>query len=414
MNASRAHASLTRMGAALAMLLAAASTAEAQTPTRPLILIGGTFVHKEFAGTGGSTKSGWPEIIDWLELRGGYTEGENLFVIEMCKDTSGDPYDFWKCSLRSPEPPNLPYPAPQPPGWTNPLGIQWSTVINEIEAAGGSTAGLASMSKSVEHVIMQINLLRLFQLGGQRVDIVAHSQSGLIARAAVRTMKEQAPSEPSPVVRLISLGTPQYGGSTGTPVLDRAWGGFLGAVWSLVAENFLGQCRDGGLGVPTTPWIPICADMFLTFPSEDGRIRSEVPRVTPNPLSYYGRTDQSAIVTYRPFTYRSGFLPGVNSQAGMGPLAPDTDYYNLYSRDHDGGGVSVGEEHVMEQLRLFPAAPNVRNWNIQDLVACQGGPANYALHHVDEWVDAWSREAILAALGHPSFAVPTCLEQIDY
>lgn len=72
MKMSQAHTVLIWTGIALAMLISAG--AQAQTPARPLLLIGGTFVHSEFGGAEleGQPISGWEELKDWFEERGGY------------------------------------------------------------------------------------------------------------------------------------------------------------------------------------------------------------------------------------------------------------------------------------------------------------------------------------------------------
>lgn len=388
----RAH--LMRVVVALATVLVssvsatvgAPARADAQVPTppRPLLVIGGTLADADH--------SGWPGIVAWLEDRGGYQHtpeeeggaqpGDDLFIGEMCKDTSDDAYDFWKCSLLTPAGDEID--PPQPSGW-NPTvlpdpwkNLQWTDVVALTEAGGGSTAGWAAMSKSVDHVISQINLVRLVT-GAPQIDIIAHSQAGVIARAAVR--KIVASGQPSPVTRLVALGAPQYGAAPPAPLYDD--------LHNLI-PGFFDLCRDNNL-------IPFCEDIFLTPPASTNRAGSEIPLT--NPLRFTP-TSGSPI----PFTYRDtpdDFYTWLNSSSAPGRTPGPTHYYHLYTRDYDGNGnpPTDRERFIVEQMNLVAAA-NVTNLNVQDVCSLFGVP-NYPLHHSAEFNDPTMRVLIGNALGFP-------------
>jgi hypothetical protein len=399
-NALNIRARSARLAIALAMMLASSAVAsvaqsghagahvqvraQVPTPPRPLLLIGGTLADVNY--------SGWAGIQSWLETRGGYrVEDNNLFIGEMCLDTSDDPYDFLKCSPPINSEGERPDP-PQPSGW-NPLvfppqyqWVTWDFVVSITRAGGGSTAGWAAMSKSVDHVANQINLVRL-ATGAPQIDIIAHSQAGVIARAAIR--KLVAAGQQSPVANLVSLGAPQYGASP----LARLYDDF-----NNVIPGFFDLCRDHTL-------VPFCRDIFLAPPASTARAGSHVPLT--NPLGFTS-TEGAAV----PFTYRDtpdDFFTTLNSSSAPGPAPGPTHYYNFYTRDYDGDGNPPDdrERYIVEQMNLFPNQPNVTNLNVQDLCLLFG-VANYPLHHSAEFDDPTMRALIGSALGFPYTEPQAC------
>jgi hypothetical protein len=345
---------------------ASADAQPAPAPPRPLLLIGGTFVHQGYGN--------WGSILDWFASRGGYEPNANnqraVWVGQMCRDTGDDPYDFARCGTTDPE---------EPEGWVEEDAIPWDDFVAALNGFGFSTAGLSEMDKSVEYVMTQINILRA-ATGASQIDVVAHSQGGTIARAAVRRLKEANPSLPSPVRRLVMLGAPQYGASPTAPLYDLIPHAFL--------PGFMTKCRDEGR-------LPMCPDMFLTGDGATVGAASETPLL--NPLRYEGTN--GAVI---PFTHRAGFtfFSELNSSSGVGPTPSDVSFTHLYTRDYNGGSIEPRERLIIEQMRLFPNQPNVANVNYQDVCALEGVP-NYPLHHNDEFTAPTSHALIALALGFP-------------
>jgi hypothetical protein len=82
----------------------------------------------------------------------------------------------------------------------------------------------------------------------------------------------------------------------------------------------------------------------------------------------------------------------------------------LYTRDHNGGGVSGGEVYIIEQMQLYPNRTNVHNWNFQDVYRCHYNTTySYPVHHIHEWDDPLARQLILAALGYQNDVNAACL-----
>jgi pimeloyl-ACP methyl ester carboxylesterase len=373
---------------------ASARAQQAPVPVRPVLLIGGTFVGQEHADwTDDPNVPGDPDIVGWLGERGGYqlnaTNQRGVWVGQLCRDTGDQPYDFARCGTTTPA---------QPTNWQdvviindphNPdddMPCNWDCFRFILAGIGSSTAGLSQMEKSVQYVMDQINLVRL-TTGSSQIDIVAHSQGGTIARAAVRRLKEANPSAPGAVRRLVMLGTPQYGSSPDAPLFD--------ILDLLVGNGFMATCRDERR-------LPMCPDMFLTGSSATVGAQSEIP-VT-NPLGYTG-TNGATI----PFTHRPGFtfFNSLNASTGVGATPSDTQFYNLYTRDYEGDGVGEGERLIVEQINLFPGRPNVTNTNFQDVCAL-AGVTNFGLHHNAELVDPTSRAVVALALGFPYTEPAAC------
>jgi pimeloyl-ACP methyl ester carboxylesterase len=423
--------------AAGSLTLLSPAAVHAQPTVTPLLLVGGTLVDHKFSGY--SDVPGWTATV--LNLNGiGYTPWTDLFIGEMCKDTSGaTSYDrtlsavvdqhgfrfsvgFLKCRLSCPLQPfndDCEVPPQQSPGWNYPLGWLWPTFVSRLKSAGGSTAGLAPMQVSVDYIIEQIQWIQN-ATGKTQVDIAAHSQGGSVARAVVRQLKQANLDAPSRVRRLITLGTPHYGASPATIVLNLFAGTWLAQISELFTRSFINQCRDQTI-------LPMCPDLFLTPPSEGGHVDvngvvNESPRFVSGWPYYFGTHDYDGVrdpltgtltyntPMYRPFSYASAFFPTLNSTANVGPIVPDTEYFNLYTRDHNGGGVTDGEQYIVEQMRLYPDRSNVHNWNYQDVHSCQENMSDsYPVAHIHEWDDPLALRLVLEAIGFESGMNPACL-----
>lgn len=405
---ARRH-SLPLIAAALVLLSGLGFTApqpvdaQAPVPPRPLILIGGTFVHQGFQGycdpTSGRCVPGWDSTVRFLEDNGGYRQGTNLFIGEMAHQVDRPP--GWD---------DIPWEEEDP---AEDDRLTWDEFRAAVAATGASTAGLARAQSSVDYVIAQINFVRAF-CGCPQVDIAAHSQGGVIARAAVRQL---AAAGDDAVARLVTLGTPHYGASANSVIFDPNVSPLVDAFAMYAIE----RCRESDL-------LPMCRDIFLEPPSSTNFPVTFTPIGTdnenpvinpPNPPRYDPDRCVRDIIGWPPappdqcapslpFRFHTGhnFIPNLNASGGVGPVPSGTTFYNLYSRDHDGGGVSPTERLILEQLRLFPGRPNVHNWNYQDVVQCSTGLPNYPLHHNDEWADPAGRILLAEALDIPQPLLP--------
>jgi pimeloyl-ACP methyl ester carboxylesterase len=419
MKEPKSHTSVRVVFIAAAVLLAIAAPASAQPERRPLLLIGGTFVHAE--------NPGWALVKAWFVNRAQYQPDawnqRGLFLGELCLDTSNRAYDFSKpagsaltrgalrCNLQNSEPPFGPVSPERPAAWNDPAGFTWQEFIDGLEDGNVSTAGLAAMSKSVEYVIEQIKIVKSLT-GGRPIDIVAHSQGGVVARAAVRKLAEAG--DTSAVARLVALGAPQYGVSPDARIFEEGLEQTVGAgLADLIAQIFLASCRDTGL-------LPFCPDMFLSddgaFGSNPAKAQRETPIFSPSPgyTPVVGATET--------FAYRGAtVIPNLNSLNGVGPTPGPTLYYHVYTRDYDGDAdgngdpVEFDERAIVEQMRLrrVTGTTNVFNWNIQDAAWHCFTESSHPLHHVNEWIDPVVQELIMAALGFPSFASQACRNTIN-
>jgi Palmitoyl protein thioesterase len=354
--------------------------AQAPTPPRPLILIGGTFVGEDFdhfdwdhdldPGTPPIVVKGWWDTKAWLESEGGYTDGEDLFVIEMKRQVA------------------------EPAGWNwegFPYFYSWPAFVADVEATGGSTAGLAPMQESVDQVKSEI-VARAADAGGP-VDIAAHSQSAVIARAAIRQLESDSSTANDGLVRtLVSLGGPQYGIAVDAPEFQPGDTLFIQAVAEMGTRN----CRN-------TAWLPVCRDLvrnWSDFPPSPGFL-PEPDWQLPDP--YDPRRDDAY---YDPWTNLyvdtpNDFFIGLNDLSGVGPVpratasVNPTRYFHIYSRNFDGNPSSYEDHTASETIELYdPGLANVQNRSAQGL--CGSG---YAVDHVLEWQDPATRKLMSYALG---------------
>jgi pimeloyl-ACP methyl ester carboxylesterase len=308
----------------------------------------------------------WYDIVDsWLVGELGYQPGE-IHRTELARQ-DGEPPNWWRRSTA--------YQA-----------YSWTYVKQQLENKGLSTAGLGSMTASVQQVAQAIDAV-LAEPGVSQLDVVGHSQAGVIARAAVRYGVEHGLFTADQVHKVISLGGVHYGIPTVTPELLGSFG-WMGSIVGWFTSSFLTECRDRGL-------IPVCNDVIRSGASSYrglAGIAAEQP--LEDPLGYMspaGRVDFS-------YPANATFYPYYNASASAMVLGP-TQYAHIYSRNYDGGTVSSAEQAIPERLRLPEQYGNVTNINVQDVC----GKPELQSHHNLEWQDPTIRTVLAHELGFTGY-----------
>jgi pimeloyl-ACP methyl ester carboxylesterase len=341
---------------------------------RPVLLIGGTLVPQDFSGSSFRVPpngvlvyiEGWRELIDdWLVGELGYFPSE-IYRTELARQES--------------EPPNW---SLRPPLYES---YSWDIVKQTLADNGLSTAGLGSMNASVVQVAGAIDAV-LAHTGAAQIDVIGHSQSGVIARAAVRYGVEHGLFTAQEVRKVISLGGVHYGIPTVSPELFGSFG-WMAAVAGWFTSSFLENCRDRNL-------IPVCSDIIRTGNSATrGLINIGAEQTLQNPFGYWspsGRVNFSYVSS-------ASFYPYYNVPSSLMVLGP-TQYVHVYSRNYDGGTIGLAEQAIPERHRLPTQYGNVTNINLQDVC----GKPGLQSHHNLEWQDPTVRTVLAHELGFTSY-----------